>query len=189
MWFKNGGILYCLCCSVTKLCQTLCNLMDCRMPGSSCPPLSPGVCLNSCPLSWWCYLTISSSVAHFSFCLQSFQASGSFSMSQLFNSGGQIIGASASAAVLPMNIQDWFPLRVTGLISLQFKGLSRVFSSTTIWKHQFFGIQPALWSDSHIHTWLLEKPWCWEKLKAGGEGAIEDEMVGWHHQLDGHEYQ
>ena len=102
----------------------------------SCPSLYPGVCSNSCPLSWWCYLTISSSVTHF-FCLQSFPASESFPMSQLFASGGQSIGASASAIVLPMNIQGWFPLGLTGLISFQSKGLSRVFSNTAIQKHQF----------------------------------------------------
>ena len=104
-----------------------CNSMDCSMP--DCPPLSPRVCSNSYPLSWWCYLTISSSVVPFFFCLQSFPASGSFPMSQLFVSGGQSTGASASASVLPMNIQDWFLLGLTGL-NLQSKGLSRVFSST-----------------------------------------------------------
>ena len=117
-----------------------------RLP---CPSLSPGVCLNSCPLSRWCCLTTSSSVAHF-FCLQSFPVSRSFSVSQLFPSGGQSIRASASASVLPVNIQGCLPLGLTGLISLQSKGLSRVFSSTTIWKHQFFGTQPSLWSNSHI---------------------------------------
>ena len=91
-------------------------------------------------------------------CLQSFPTSGSFPMSQLFTSGGQSIGASASASVLPVSIQGWFPLGWTGLISLLSKGLSRVFSSTTIWKHQFFDIQPSLWSNSHICTWLLEIP-------------------------------
>ena len=90
--------------------------------------------------------------------LQSFPASRLFPVSQFFALGGQSIGASASASVLPMNIQDWFPLGLTGLISLQFKGLSRVFSSITIQKHQFFILQPSLWSNSHIHTWLLEKP-------------------------------
>ena len=103
-----------------------------------------------------CYLTISSSAAPFSFCLQSFPVSGSFPVSWLFASGGQSIGASAS--VLPMNIEDWFPLGLTGLISLQSKGLSRVFSDTTVQKHQFFGTQPSLSFNSHIHTWLLEKP-------------------------------
>jgi len=94
----------------------------------------------------------------FSSCLQSFPASGSFLMSQLFESGGQSIGASALASVLPMNIQNWFPLGLTGLISLQSKGLSRVFSNTMVQKHSFFGTQPSLLSNSHIHTWLLEKP-------------------------------
>ena len=103
-------------------------------------------------------VTISSSVIHFSSCLQSFLASVSFPMSQLFASGGQRFGASASALVLLMNIQDWFPLGLTSLTSLLSKGLSRVFSSTTVQKHQFFGTQPSWWSNSHIHTWLLEKP-------------------------------
>ena len=123
-----------------------------------CPSLSSLSCSNSCPLSQWCHPTISSSVAPFSSCPQSFPASGSFLMSWLFTSGGQRIGASASAPVLPVNIQDWFPLGLTGLISLQFKGLSRVFSSTTIGKHLFFSTQPSLWSNCHIHTGLLEKP-------------------------------
>ena len=121
------------------------------------PPLFPGVCSNSCPLSRWGYLTISSSVTPFSFSLQSFPALGFFPMSQLFASGGQSFGASASA-ILSMNIQCWFPLGFTALISLPSKGLWRVFSSTTTWKHQFFGTQPSLWSSSHIHTCLLEKP-------------------------------
>ena len=94
-------------------------------------------------------------------CLQSFPAAWSFPMSWLFTSGGQGIGASPSASVFPMNIQDWFPLGSTGLISLHFKGLSRVFSSTTIGNYQFFGAQPSLQSSSHIHTWLLEKPLLW----------------------------
>ena len=122
-----------------------------------CLPLSPRVWSDSCPLSQWCYLAISSSVVHFSFCLQYFPALWSFPpMSWFFASGDQSIGASASASVLPMNIQDWFPLGLTGLISLQFKGLSRLFSSITIQKHQFFSTQPSLWSKSHICTWLLE---------------------------------
>ena len=108
-------------------------------PPSPSPP--PGVYSNSCPLSWWCHPTISSSVTPFSSCLQSFPASGYFLVSQFFTSGGQSIGVSASASVLPMNIQDWFPLGRTGWISLQSKGLSRVFSNTTIQKHQFFGAQ------------------------------------------------
>ena len=117
-----------------------------------CPPLSSRVCSNSCPLSRWCYLTISSWATLFSFCLQSFPASGSFPMSWLFTSGGQSTGASAS--VLPMNIQGWLPLGLAGLISLLSKGLSRVFSNTTVWKHQFFIPQPSLWSNSHIRTCL-----------------------------------
>ena len=99
---------------------------------------------NSCPSSQWCHPTISSSVIPFSSCLQSFPAPGSFPMSQFFASGGQSIGVSASASVLPMNIKDWFPLGWTGLISLQSKGLSRVFFNTTIQKHQFFGAQLSL---------------------------------------------
>ena len=105
---------------------------------------TPGVYSNSCPLSQWCHPTISSSVIPFSSCLQSFPASGSFQMSQLFASSGQSIGVSASTSVLPMNTQDWSPSRWTGWISLQSKGLSRVFSSTTVQKHQFFGAQVSL---------------------------------------------
>ena len=108
-----------------------------------CPSPSPRVYSNSCPLSWWCHPTISSSVIPFSSCLQSWPVSESFQMSQLFASGGQSIGVSASTTVLPMNIQDWFPLRWTGWI-LQFKGLSRVFSNTTVQKHWFFGAQLSL---------------------------------------------
>ena len=107
-----------------------------------CPSLSPGVCSKS--LSQWCYLTISSSATPFSSCPQSFLASESFPVNQLFPSGGQSIGASASASVLPMSIQGWFTLGLTGLISMFSKGLSRVLFSTTIWKHQFFGDQPSL---------------------------------------------
>ena len=123
-----------------------------------CPALSPGASSNSCPLSRWCHPTISSSVAPFSSCPQSFPASGSFPKSRLFTSSGQSVGSSASASVLSMNIQNWLPLGLTGLISLLSKRLSRVFSSTTVQKHQFFGAQPSLWSNSHICTWLLEKP-------------------------------
>ena len=125
-----------------------------RLP---CPLLSPRVCSNSCPLSHWCYPTISSSVAPFSSCPQSFPALGFFPMSCLFASGIQSIRLWASALVFPVNIQGWYPLGLTSLISLLSKGLSRVFSSTTLRKHQFFGAQPSLWSNSHIHTWLLEK--------------------------------
>ena len=109
-----------------------------------CLSPTPGVYPNSCPLSWWCHRTISSSVVPFSSCLQSFPTSGSFQMSQLFASGGQNIGVSSSTSVLPKNTQDWFPLGWTGWISLQSKGLSRVFSNTTVQKHQFFSAQLSL---------------------------------------------
>ena len=114
-----------------------------------CPSPAPGACSNSCPSSQWCHPTISSSVIPFSSCLQSFPESGSFPRSYFFASAGQSIEASASASVLPMNMQDWFPLGLTGWISLQSKGLSRVFSNTTVQKHQFFGSQPSLWSNFH----------------------------------------
>ena len=133
------------------------GLQHARLP---CPSPSPRTCSNSCPSSHWCRPTISSSVIPFSSCLPSFPASGSFPMSTFFPSG-QNTGASGSASVLPMNIQDWFPLGWTGLISLQSKGLSRVFSNTTVQKHQFFGTQLCLRSNCHIHTWLLEKPKLW----------------------------
>ena len=146
------------CCSISQLYQTLCNphgLQHARLPS---PSLSPRVYSNSCLLSQWCHPTISLSVMPFSSCPQSFQASGSFPMNWLFASGGQSNGASASASILPMNIQSCFPLGLTGLISLVSKGLSRVLSSTTMWKHQFFGTLPSLWSNLHIHTRPLEKP-------------------------------
>ena len=123
---------------------------DCLRPHESqharppCPSPTPGVYPNSCPLSRWCHPTISSPVVPFSSCPQSFQASGSFPMSQLFTSGSQSIGVSASTSALPMNTQDWSPLGWTGWISLQSKGLSRVFSNTTVQKHQFFGVQLSL---------------------------------------------
>ena len=123
--------------------------------GPPCPSPSLRVYANSCSLSQWCHPTISSSVVLFS-CLQSFPVSGSLQMSQLFASGGQSTGVSTS--ILPMNIQDSFNLEWTGWISLLSKGLSRVFSNTTVQKHQFFGTQLSLWSNSHIHTWLLKKP-------------------------------
>ena len=107
---------------------------------------------------WWCHPTISSSVVPFSSCPQSLPASGSFPMSQLFAWGGQSTGVSASASVLPINIQGWSPLGWTGWISTQSKGFSRVFSNTTLQNHQFFGTQLSSQSNSHIHTWPLEKP-------------------------------
>ena len=116
-------------------------LQHARLP---CPSPTPGAYSNSCPSSLWCHPTISSSVIPFSSCLQSFPASGSFQMSEFLASGGQRIAASTLASVLPMNIQDWFPLGWTGWISLLSKGLSKVFSNTTVWKHQFFGTQLSL---------------------------------------------
>ena len=129
------------------------GLQHARLP---CPSPTPEAYSNSCPSSQWCHLTTLSSVIPFSSCLQSFPASGSFQMSQFFTSGGQSIGASALASVLPMNIQDWSPLGWTGWISLLYKGLSRVFSNTTVQRHQVFGAQLSLESNSHILTWLLE---------------------------------
>ena len=143
--------LHSCCCSVTESRQTLRHhgLQHARPP---CPSQSSGVCPSSCPLNQWCHPTISSSVALFSLCLQYFPASGYF-QGPLFTSGGQIIGASASASVLPMSIQGWFPL---GPTPLQSKELSSVFSGTTVWKHQFFGALPSLWFNSHTYTWLPE---------------------------------
>ena len=133
------------------------GLQPSRLP---CPSPAPRACSNSCPSSWWCHPTISSSVIPFS-CLQSFPASGSFPVSQFFTSRGQSIGASASASVLPVNTQDWSPLGWTGWISLQSKGLSGVFSNTTVQKHQFSSAKLSLWSHSLIHRWPLEKPLLW----------------------------
>ena len=140
----TSGYTACCCCSLAQLCPTLCNPMDYIARQASCPSLSPRVCSNSCPLSQWCHPTVSSSVAPFSSCPQSFPESGSFPMSQLFASGDQSIIASASAPVLPMSIQGWFILGLTGFFSLMAKGLLRVFSSTTIGKHQIFGTQLSL---------------------------------------------
>ena len=148
----SGSWQLCCCCSVVWLFvtpwsaarQTALSLTICK------------VCSNSHPLSQLCYLSISSSVTPFSSHPQSFPTSGSFPMSQLFTSGDQRIGASI--LVLPMNGQGWFPLGLTSFISLLFKGLSRVFSSTTVQKYKFFDTQPSLWSNSHICIWLLEKP-------------------------------
>ena len=123
-----------------------------------CPPPTSGAFSNSCPLSRWCHPAISSSIVPFSSCPQSLPASQSFPVNQLFAWGGQSIEVSASESDLPMNTQDWSPLEWTGWISLQSKGLSGVFSNTTVQKHHFFGTQLSLQSSSHIHTWLLEKP-------------------------------
>ena len=123
-----------------------------------CTSPTPRACSKSFPSSLWCHPIISSSVVPFSSCLQSFPASGSFPVSWFFTSGGQCVGISAIASVLPMNIQDWFPFGWTGWISLQPKGVTRAFCNTTIQKNKFFGAQLSLYSNSHIHTWLLEKP-------------------------------
>ena len=126
-----------------------------------CPSPTPRVHPNPCPLSQWCHPAISSSVIPFPSCPQSLPALRSFPVSQLFAWGGQSIGVSASTSVLPMNTQDWPPLGWTGWISLQSKGLARVFSSATVQKHQFFSTQLSLQSNSHIHTWPQEKPQPW----------------------------
>ena len=141
-------------CSVVSDSLRPHGLQASRLP---CPSPALRACSSSCPSSWWCHPTISSSVVPFSSCLQSFPASGSSPMSQFFTSGGQSVGVSALASVLPIYIQDWFSLGLIGWISLQSKGLSRVFSNTIAQKCQFFGAQLSLWSNSNIHTWLPEK--------------------------------
>ena len=123
-----------------------------------CPSPTPRVHSDSHPSSQWCHPAISNSIVSYSSCLQSLPASKSFPVSQLFAWGSQSIGVSALASVLPMNTQDWSPLKWTGWISLQSKGLSRVFSNTTVQKHQFFGTQLSSQSNTYIHTWPLEKP-------------------------------
>ena len=160
------------------------GLQHARLP---CSTPTPGACSNSCPLSQWCHPTISSSVVSFSSCLWSFPTSWSSPMSQFSTSGSQSIGVLASSSVLPMNIQDWFPLGLTGWIALQSKGLSKIFFYTTVKKHQFFVTQLSLESNSLIHTWCWgwnsntlatwweelthwKRPWCWERLRAGGKG-------------------
>ena len=146
------------CCPFVQSCPILWphGLQHTRLPYSS---PSPRYCSNSCPLSQWCHPIISSSVTPFSSCPQSFLASETFKMRCPLTLGVQSIGTSASAPVLPINIQGWFPLGLTGVISLLTKGFSGIFSNTTVWKHQFFS-SPLL-SNSHIHSWLLEKPQLW----------------------------
>ena len=147
---NNGKDIFTCYCLINVMSDS-CDPMDSSTPGFSVLHyLSPRVCSNSCPLSHWCHPIISSFATPFSSCCQAFPASGSFPVSWLFLSGGQSIGASASASVLPMNIQGSFPLVLTGLISLLFKGLSRVFSNTTIQKHQFFSPLSSLGSNSHL---------------------------------------
>ena len=143
--------------SVAQLCLTLWphELQRARPP---CPSPTPGIHPNSCASSRWCHPAISSSVISFSSCPQSLPESGPFPVSQLFTWSGQSIGVSASASVHPMNTQNWSPLGWTGWISLQSRGLARVFSNFTVQKHQFFDAQPSSQSNSHIHTWPLEKP-------------------------------
>ena len=160
MWFLFSLFLYIFklyqcCCSDAKLCQTLWDPMDCSHQTS----LSFSISWSLLKLM---YIELMMPSNHFILCYpllfpQSFSVSVSFPVSWLFASGFQNTGASASASVLPVNIQGWLPLGLTGLISLLIKELSRVLSSTTVWKHQFFGAQPSLWPNSHIYTWLLEK--------------------------------
>ena len=157
LMYTNWGKTVVQFSSVAQLCPTL-RPHELQHARPSCPSPVPRVYSNSCPSSWWCHPAISSSVIPFSSCPQSFPASGSFPMSQLFTWGGQSIGVSVSALVLPMNTQDLSPSGWTAWISLQFKGLSRVFSNITVQKHQFFSAQLSSQSNSHIHTWPLEKP-------------------------------
>ena len=153
----RGCITSCCCCSVTAMSDSLRSrgLQHIRLP---CLSQSLRVCSNSCPLSQWAIQPSHPLSPPSLLCPQSFPTQGSFPMNQLFISSNQSIVASASASVLPMDIQGWFPLGLTDLISLLSKGLSRVLSRTRIQKHQFFGTQPCLWSNSHICAWLLEKP-------------------------------
>ena len=160
---KSTGCMYILTCpsSVQFSCSVVSDSLQphaSQHTGPPCPSPTPRVYPNSCPSSQWCHPAISSSVLPFSSCPQSLPASESFPMSQLIALGGQNIGVSASASVLLMNTQDWPPLGWTSWISLQSMGLSRVFSNTTVQKHQFFSAQPSSQSNSHIHTWPLEKP-------------------------------
>ena len=166
-------------CSVVSYSLQPHGLQHARLPRLS---PSPRVCSNSCPSSRWYHPTISSFAVPFSSHFQSFPASGSFLMSQLFASGFQSIGASASASVLPMNIQDWFTLGLTGLISLQSKGLSRVFSNTTVQNHQFFDFQPFLWSKTPWRREWLPTPVSWPPEFYGlysPWGCKEPDMTEW----------
>ena len=157
LWINIKGHSFWIicCCSVTQLCLTLCDPMGCTMPGF---PVFHQLLELAQTYVYWVNDVIQPShpVTHFSSCLHSFPASGSFLVSRNFASGRQSIVASASGSVPSMNIQDWFPLGLTDLIFLLSKGLSRVFSNTTVQTHQFFGAQPYLWANSHIHAWLLE---------------------------------
>ena len=154
IWIMSPSVQF---SSVAQVCPTLCDPKDCSTPGFPVHHQLPEFTQTHVH-SQWCHSTISSFVIPFSSCLQPFPESGSFLMSQLFESGGQSIGTSASATVLLMNIQDLFPSWLTGLVSLQSKGLARAFSNTTVQKYQFFRAQPSLWFNFHICTRLLEKP-------------------------------
>ena len=154
-WMDLEGIQF---CSVQSLSRSTLWLHEPQHTRPSCSSPTPGVHSNSCPSSWWCHPAISSLLVPFSSCPQSIPASESFLMSQLFAWGGQSTGVSALASFLPKKSQTWSPSEWTGWISLQSKGLSRVFSNTAVQKHQFFGTQPSSQSNSHIHTWPLEKP-------------------------------
>ena len=151
-------------CSVQFRCSVVSDSLwphESQHARPPCPSPTPGVNPDSWPSSWWCHPDISSSVVPFSSCPQSVPSSESFPMSQLFTWGGQSTGVSTSASVLPKKSQGWSPSEWTGWISLHSKRLSRVFSNTTVQKHQFFSTQPSSQSNSHIHTWLLEKPEPW----------------------------
>ena len=156
-----GSLFFFYDFSVQFSCSVMSDSLRPHEPQHARPPClspTPGVYPNSCPSSQWCHPALSSSVVPFSSCPKSLPALGTFPRSQLFSWGGLSIGVSASASVLPMNTQDWSPLEWTDWFSLQSKGLSRVFSNTTLQKHQFFGSQLSSQSNSHIHTWPLEKP-------------------------------
>ena len=163
--YKHHGYEVNMSCFIFSSVQFSCSVLSyswlphgLQHTSLPCPSPTPRNCSNSCPSSWWCHPTISSTVIPFSSCLQSFLTSEYFPKSQFFASGGQHIGASVSTSVLPMNIQNWSPLGWTSWITLQSMGFSTVFSNTTVQNHQFFGTQLFLQSDSHIHSWLLEKP-------------------------------
>ena len=183
----------CCCCSVAKSYLTFCDPMDCR---GLCPPLFPGVYSNSCPLSWWCYPTISSSVFPFSSCLQSFPTSGSFLISWLFTSGGQSIGASASASVLLMNIQVWFPLGLTGLIflaeegmlkrlpssqfeSINFSALSLLYGPTRTSVHDYYFVHNSLIIINFcpLPSFIIVEPFFNSHLEGGRRAALQQSLV------------
>ena len=168
------SVWQCCCCSVAQSCPTFLQPHELQHTRLPCPLSSLGVCSNSCPLARWCHPTILSSLVPFSSRLQSCPASGSFPMSQFFTSGGQRARASASASVLPKKIQRSFRIGLTSLISLLTKGLSRVFSSTTFWKHQFFSIQPS-WA---VHK-MSSRRGSSCLVTTGKPCPFESEVKGW----------